>query len=137
MKNIDKRLDNIFAIWIKLKYTNDNGFGNCYTCDEPVTYQTGQCGHYPLIPRGDWRFRWDTIIHKLQCQDCNEFKAGQPDIFRDRLIQEIDLVNVAKYEFLAKQNHNWCNHEKEQLFKKLKKECQEMLKDKMFSINLP
>ena len=137
MKNIDKRLDDIFAIWIKLKYTNDEGFGNCYTCDEPISFKTGQCGHYPNIPRGIWRFRWNTIIHKFQCQNCNEFNAGRPDAFRDRLIQEIDLVNVAKYEFLAKQNHKWTNWDKECLFKKLKKECQEMLKEKMFSVTLP
>lgn len=137
MKLIDEKLDAIFRIWIKLKYTDDNGNGNCYTCDDPITHHTGQCGHYPEVPRGVWQFRWDTVIHKFQCQNCNEFKAGNTGPFRDRLIQEIDLVNVAKYEFLAKQNHKWTNHDKEELFKKLKSECKEMLKDKMYSVSLP
>jgi hypothetical protein len=137
MKSIDKKLDDIFRIWIKLKYTNENGRGNCYTCDEPITHQTGQCGHYPNIPRGDTQFRWNTVIHKFQCQNCNEFKAGEPEIFRDRLINEIDLVNVAKYEFLARKPYKWCNWDKLALLKKLKAECKEMLKQKNFTINIP
>lgn len=142
MKNIDKKLDDVFAIWIKLKYTNDEGWGQCYTCatPKPLHYKNMDCGHYPQIPREHHQFKWNAEckLHRPQCVDCNRFKHGLAEPFRDRLVSELGFEAVSKMEFDSRKPFKDLGRwDKETLFKKLKKECQEMLKEKMFSISLP
>lgn len=137
MKNIDKRLDDILAIWVKLKYSDDNGNGNCYTCNEPLHYSYMDLGHYPGISRENTLFRWSNVIARIQCTDCNRFKDGKKEQFRDKLVHELGNDKVSRMEFLSKKPYKWLNHDKEQLFKQLKAECKEMLKDKMFNVKLP
>lgn len=135
MKSIYKRLDTIFSILIRLKYTDDNGKGNCYTCGNPLTYHTGQCGHY--IKRGNVFTRWDSNNARIQCEECNCIKDGFVSAFRDRLVSELGYKEVAQMEFESKKPYKMFEFDKESLFKQLKAECKELLKDKMFNVSLP
>jgi len=136
MKNLDKTLDDLFSIYIRLKYTNDNGQGNCYTCDEPATYFLGQCGHF--IKRGHQLYRTDKNNARLQCKDCNEFKSGNLEIYQDRLIDEIGIVKVAEMKFKSNQDFaGWSKSEKKEMVKALRSEAKELLKDKNFNITIP
>lgn len=136
MNNINKRLDDIFAIHVKLTHTNDEGFGKCYTCGTPLHYREMDCGHYPQIPREHTQFKWDVRLHKPQCVDCNRFKDGLPEPFRDRLLHELGTEKLSQIEFDSHKPFKMSNWDKELLYKKLRNECKEMLKEKMFNVNL-
>lgn len=135
MKNIDKRLDTIFSIYIRLKYTDDNGIGYCYTCNDKHNYFEFDCGHF--IRRGNTQFRWYKNNGKLQCIKCNRELDGNLEVYRDRLINDIGLYDIARMEFQSKQAYKWSKSDKTELFKQLKTECKELLKEKMFNVKLP
>jgi len=130
MKNLDKTLDDLHSKLIRLKNTNENGNGQCYTCGDKLTYHTSECGHYPYIGRGNMMFRWNTEIHKIQCNNCNCFNDGEPERFRDNLINEIGAERLAKIEFDSRKPYKWFKSDKKQLIKEFRSKIKELLKDK-------
>ena len=76
-----------FADYVKRRDTNDQGVGNCISCDAEVTYGTNECqgGHY--IPKGKGgshflalpRFPGDELVERnvnMQCGYCNLLEGG-------------------------------------------------------------
>lgn len=137
MKDTDKKLDDAHSIIVRLLHTDENGYGKCYTCPNPLTYRTAQCGHYPNIPRGNMQFRWNLTIHKIQCETCNCFEDGLAEPFRDMLVSELGFEVLAKYEFDSHKPFKWIRWDKEQLLKTYRKQIRELLKDKNFTISIP
>ena len=137
MKKIDKTLDTIHSILIRLINTDENGIGYCYTCNDRLTFHTAQCGHYPKIPRGNMQFRWNLVIHKIQCESCNCFKDGLAEPFRDMLIFEFGHDKVSRYEINSKKPFKWFKFDKQQLLKENRVKCRELMQDKNFEIQIP
>ena len=141
MKNIDKALTDIHSIVVRLKNTDENGYGNCYTCDDRIVYKaglfnTGQCGHF--IKRGNTLYRYVVKASRFQCVNCNEYLSGNDEIYEQRLINEIGVVKVAEMKFKSKQDFaGWSLSEKREMLKKLRAEARELLKDKNFSVQIP
>lgn len=135
--NIDKLLYDLHAIIIKLINTDENGRGNCCTCNDRLTFKTADCGHYPNIPRNNKRYAWDLIIHSIQCQTCNRYNNGEPEKFRDYLINKIGIEKLAEIEFKSRKDLKWFKSDKQQLVKEFRKQIRELLKDKNFTINIP
>lgn len=136
MNNLDKQLDTVFSKYIRLKYTDEDGNGNCFTCDDRYQFHFLQCGHF--IKRAITLYRHDKNNARIQCKDCNEFKAGNMEVYEDRLIDEIGIVKVAEMKFKTTQDFaGFTNFEKRQMLFNLRKQCRELLKDKNFNITIP
>lgn len=129
---IDKKIDIEHSIYIRLKNTDDTGWGTCYTCGIPIHYKMGQCGHYPYASRENMLLRWDKHIHKFQCRDCNEINDGCPDAFRDGLINEMGAGSVSKVEFVARKPFKWTRSEKEAILRDFKQLNKQLRSEKMF-----
>lgn len=134
MNSIDKKLDEISPVHTKLKYTDENGNGRCYTCGKKGDRFTLQNGHY--IPRGNTQYRWDENNLRLQCEKCNCELGGNLEAYRDMLVHELGSKTVALMEFNSKRPHKWFKSDKKDLLAKLRKEVKEMLKDKNFQVKI-
>ena len=82
-----KKLDQVFSIYIRKKYSDTFGMTTCYTCGKLAHYKDMQNGHY--ISRGHMATRWDESNCRPQCVGCNVFKNGNYVEYAHRLLQEI------------------------------------------------
>lgn len=71
-----KKLDRIFSKWIRLRDSDDNGYGACCTCGKWAHYTDGMhAGHFN--PRGNKLTRFDERNVNLQCCGCNTYRGGK------------------------------------------------------------
>lgn len=90
-----KQLDTLFAQYVKLRDTDENGYGNCCTCHKSMmwvfdgyndkgTNQTNrnfQLGHF--IKRERYMTRWEDRNTAVQCGlPCNSKVAGKGEQFK-------------------------------------------------------
>lgn len=93
VKQLRDCLDYWFSLYIRLRDTDENGYGNCCTCNRPLRIisdsltlegtnlidTSAQCGHF--MPRGKGNTRWHEKNCALQCgTPCNHklMGAGKP-----------------------------------------------------------
>ena len=69
------KTDNYFHRYIRLRDTNEEGYGKCYTCDVPLEFKKTQAGHF--INRSLKATRWDERNVKVQCARCNNWMEGR------------------------------------------------------------
>ena len=80
----------LFSLYIKLKYSKDLEWCNCYTCDNPVKIGTSNCqgGHY-YTKKGYPALYFNENNVRVQCYHCNINLSGNTVIFGERLEEEI------------------------------------------------
>jgi hypothetical protein len=86
LKDLITDCDAIFSTYIRLKYTDEDGFCECFTCGERKRWEEQQCGHY--IGRGSLYLRFDPRNCRVQDSYCNELKHGDMAEFTKRLEAE-------------------------------------------------
>ncbi len=91
---LKKELDKWFSLYIRQLYSDENGYGNCYTCGKHVHYKEAHCGHF--ISRNILITRWAENNCRLQCVGCNIFGNGKVLDFQDNLVKEIGVKAVEK-----------------------------------------
>lgn len=74
-KNKIKRLDTIFSKYIRLRDTNDEGFGQCISTGRFIHYSQADAGHF--MSREHLSTRWHEKNVHLQGRQANRFKQGQ------------------------------------------------------------
>lgn len=77
-------LDKIYSKYIRLRDTDENGFGYCITCPTRLHMDDGDCGHF--IPRTVLSTRYLEVNTWLQCRKCNRAEYGLQDRFKQALI---------------------------------------------------
>lgn len=80
------KCDKAFSRYIRLKYTDDNGYVSCYTCGCVKHWKEIQAGHF--VSRRHLCTRFDERNVKPQCRGCNLFNQGNAPIFAQRLLTE-------------------------------------------------
>ena len=75
----------------------------CYTCDDPLTVNKADCGHWLTRGAHPEKAR-DTRHMRKQCVNCNQYNGGRPDIFEANLIKELgqDVVDDIRSQKPAK-----------------------------------
>ncbi len=116
-KSISKlkaELDKWFSLYVRLKYSNELGMVQCFTCGCVKPYNKGiQNGHFQS--RKHLATRWDEKNCRPQCVGCNMFKAGEQFKFGMNLDAEYgdgtaehlqwkarQLTKIARYEYEEK-----------------------------------
>ena len=87
IRNLWKRLDKAFSIFIRRSSADEHGLTTCYTCDKRDHWKSLQCGHY--ISRGHLATRWDHNNCRVQCYGCNVLRNGNMAIFAYRLRRQL------------------------------------------------
>lgn len=83
-----------------IKTTGSPDYGMCFTCGSSVSYQEGQCGHF-ISGRGNSLFFEKHNSH-YQCAECNTSKGGNPEVYREKMI---DLYGIEEVERLESLRH--------------------------------
>ena len=81
-----RKLDALFSLYIRRKYSDESGIVGCYTCGKKMEIKNAQCGHF--VPRQHMSTRWDEDNCRPQCYACNMLYNGQPSTFAVRLEAE-------------------------------------------------
>jgi len=73
--SVVKKLDRFFSKYIRLRDSDDMGYGKCCTCPKILFWKESHAGHF--ISRGNKLIRWDERNVHLQCPGCNTYRAGE------------------------------------------------------------
>ena len=75
ISKLKAKLDKVFSQFVRLRDSDDEGFGRCITCSKSVFYKASDAGHF--ISRTYLATRFDPRNVNLQCKGCNGFRAGE------------------------------------------------------------
>jgi len=118
-----EKLDKIFSLYIRLRDSNKEGYGKCYTCGVAKHYKEAHNGHW--IPRNILATRFDEDNCRLQCIGCNLYGNGKFVDFRINLVKEIGEERVSELErkkfTIFKVDTNWYKEQIEHYTKEVKK----------------
>lgn len=70
-----KQADKNFSLYIRLRDSDKEGYGNCITCGVKKHYKDAHAGHF--MSRRFPGTRWDELNVNLQCAGCNLFGSGE------------------------------------------------------------
>lgn len=128
-----EQLDAEFSKYIRLKYSDSNGYCRCISCGKIVFWKEIQNGHY--MSRRYFSTRWSEDNCRPQCVACNMFNQGNIQMYRRGLIKEIGEQRVDLVEALARQSTcKKSEFEYAELIKHYKKEVIALLKEKGLTI---
>ena len=101
-KSVDykAKLDKVFSLYIRLKYSDANGYCKCISCNKIHFYKDIQNGHY--MSRRYMSTRFDENNCRPQCVACNIFNQGNIQMYRIGLINQIGEQSVNIVEVKAK-----------------------------------
>jgi len=98
---IVKKLDAEFSRYIRLKYSDHNGYVKCYTCNRIKHYKDSmQNGHF--MSRRYYSTRWNEDNCRPQCYGCNCHAQGRSYEFSLNLNKEygyeisLELLQLSK-----------------------------------------
>ena len=109
---IVKKLDVIFSQYIRLKYSDNRGMTECFTCGKRDHWKKMQCGHFQS--RKNYSTRWEEDNVRVQCLGCNMFKSGEQYVFGLKLGQQLaeemyikskQIVKFTSDELIEKIDH--------------------------------
>lgn len=98
--NLIKKLDTVFSLYIRLKYTLLNGMCQCISCGKFHPWKEMQNGHY--MSRRYMSTRFDEDNCRPQDVSCNIFNQGNIQMYRLGLIKQIGEQRVNLVELRAK-----------------------------------
>lgn len=126
-------LDKVFSQYIRLKYSDKNGYCRCISCGKIHFWKDIQCGHY--MSRRYMSTRWSEDNTRCQCVACNIFNQGNIQMFRRALIKEIGEQRVDLIEARARQETcKYSEFEYAAMIKDFKKKVIQLLKEKHLNV---
>ena len=127
-----KKLDTIFSQYIRLRDTNDSGFGKCFTCGETFFYANLECGHFRHCRHTGTRWHEDNA--HAQCFTCN--RGDDMAEYIVAMLNKYTYEEVNDLVRLSMMSDKFTKEEKEHMYKTYKTKAQKLLEDKMFKVNL-
>lgn len=124
-----KELDKWFSYYIRLKFSDKNGYCRCISCGKVYFWKYIQNGHY--MSRRYFSTRYSEDNCRPQGVECNIYNQGAIQMYRRALIKEIGEQRVDLIEVRARQERkNWSIFELKQLIEYYKKEVKKLLEEK-------
>ena len=105
------KLDSIFSQFIRLRGSNDEGWGNCFTCGRLRHYKEVDCGHF--ITRAKLATRWKEENCQFQCKQCN-MTGGQQYVFGKNLDAQYGEGTAEAILIESNKNKKWTVEELEE-----------------------
>lgn len=107
------KLDRIFSIYVRLKYSDSYGNVKCYTCDNSHHYKAIQNGHFQSRRYMSTRFHENNT--RPQCYACNVGLHGQQYVFGANLDREVGSGTAENIILLSKQQKKFSSLELQEL----------------------
>lgn len=130
-KKVDyiKKLDTVFSQYIRLKYSDNNGYCRCISCGRLHYWKDIQNGHY--MSRRYMATRFSENNCRPQCVACNIYNQGNAQMYRRGLISQIGENNVDIIEMQARTGiKKYSDFELEVLIKHYQKEIENLKEEK-------
>lgn len=97
----DKKLWDIFSVYIRLRDVDETGYGKCFTCPRVIHWKKGDAGHG--IGRQHKNTKFDPKNVHLQCKHCNGFEGGKREVYKDEMDKKYGASTWNKMEFFSRQ----------------------------------
>lgn len=129
-----KRLDKVFALYIRLRDCMPNGFGRCISCGKIKSYRELDCGHF--FGRSNMATRFDEDNCSAECQGCNRASSDHLIYYQENLIRKI---GVARFSTLRERAHSikkWDDEELKRMILHYTNEVKRLSQEKGIRVNL-
>ena len=98
LSKAEYKLWEVFSIFIRLRDTNSDGVGKCYTCTRYIFWRDGDAGHG--AGRQHKATKYNETNNNLQCKHCNGFEGGMRDEYKIQMDKKYgagswDLMQIA------------------------------------------
>jgi hypothetical protein len=131
----DSKLWKVFSIFIRLRDTDENGFGKCFTCPRFVFWNKGgQCGHGH--GRQHMSTKYDEHNNHLQCKLCNGPEGGRQAVYKDQVNKKYGPQAWDLLELKSRQPSHWTQFEIDAFTEHYKKEVRKLAKGKNFVVKI-
>lgn len=126
---LKKDLWKVFSQLIKVRYSTDGIWTQCFTCERPLEIGTSGChaGHFLVKSAYSYHY-WNDNNVRPQCYNCNINKSGDTAVFQRNLELEIgrDAVNelIDTRHKTEKRNRAWYEDKLEQCKRELKEQLE-------------
>ena len=121
-------LDKEFSLYIRLKYSDENGYCRCITCGTVRKWNDIDNGHF--ITRDKKATRFDERNCRPQCKFCNNHKKGEQYKFAIALIEIYGREEIEDLERLASIGGGYCAIQLAELIKEYRIKVKELKKEK-------
>ena len=127
VKQLEKRLDIWFSLFIRARDSNEDGYIFCCTCGRPKKWRAlngADCGHYSKRNKAH---RFSETNCNAQCRYCNDRMKGEPDLhagFIDKKYGEGTARELRESENIIIKRHDWWYIEKIEHYKNKFKQLQ-------------
>lgn len=128
----DEKLWKIFSVYIRLRDTNEEGIGRCFTCPRYIHWKKGDAGHG--IPRQYKATKFDEKNNHLQCKLCNGFEGGVREKYKEEVNKRYGPQAWDLLELKSRSVYRWSQFEIDVLEKHYKKEVEKLLLTKNFTL---
>ena len=90
----EEKLDKVFSEYIRLRDSKPYGHKafRCISCGRVLPFNMADCGHF--VKRSNKATRWDEENCHAQCIDCNRFRDGNYEGFRNGLAVKLGKEKV-------------------------------------------
>ncbi len=105
-----KKLDRVFAYYIRLRDIMPNGMGKCISCGKIKPYRELDCGHF--YGRTNMATRFDEDNCNGECRGCNRASSDHLIFYQENLIKKI---GIARFSSLREKAHSTKKWEAEEL----------------------
>jgi len=124
VKITKKKVWEVFSKYIRLSYSDKDGYVICYTCGRKLRWQDADAGH-GASGRGN-SILFDERLVRPQCTHCNIFLKGNYDVFHAKLIKEYGKNFLDEINRLKKTVKKFTQSELNEKYEHYKKEVEKL-----------
>ena len=132
--NLVKKLDRVFALYIRLRDAMPNGYVRCISCGNIKAFADVDCGHYHS--RTHMATRFDEENCNAECQYCNRFCADHLDKYAINLVKKIGQSRFDLLRVKAHSTKHYLDFELEQMIEHYTREVKRLSTLKGIKVNL-
>lgn len=129
-----KRLDKVFALYIRLRDVMPSGYGKCISCGKIKPYRELDCGHF--YGRMNMSTRFDEDNCHGECQGCNRVKSDHLIYYQENLIKKIGVARFSTLTERARSIRKWSDSELQELIKHYTAEVKRLSHEKGIDVNI-
>ena len=126
--NLEKKLDVVFSLFIRLRDARKDGTFKCISCGQIKSFDQADCGHY--INRQHMSTRYSEINCNAQCRSCNRFDEGNIQGYRRGLFEKYGVTTVILLESMKNQVNKISEFEYKAMIAYYKKEIKRLKQEK-------
>jgi len=127
-KTAQRKLDDIFSKFIRLRDADKNGICRCISCGKPIYWKELDNGHY--VNRKHMSTRFNEKNCNAQCIKCNRFDEGNMLGYTKGLIKKYGEGVLDELEVLKYQTSKMSVFEMEVLIDEYNKQVKELMETK-------